>query len=145
LIQTDKGRLTKGTAETMLAEVYMTQKKFDLGHTAVIACNYFVGSLQFECDYADNFDINKENGPESIFEIQYIEGPNGLGSDFVDTFIPWDYYDSDITGYEIANGAQNGWNIPTQDLVTPTKMAMKEEMPHLLILHLMNMVSICLL
>lgn len=112
----DKGRVTKGTAETMLAEVYMTQKKFDLAIPllrAVIAS----GAYSLNADYADNFDIHKENGPESIFEIQYIEGPNGLGSDFVDTFIPWDYYDTDITGYEIANGAQNGWNIPTQDLV----------------------------
>jgi hypothetical protein len=116
IADTDKGRVTKGTAETMLAEVYMTQKKFDLAIPllrAVIAS----GAYSLNADYADNFDIHKENGPESIFEIQYIEGPNGLGSDFVDTFIPWDYYDTDITGYEIANGAQNGWNIPTQDLV----------------------------
>jgi hypothetical protein len=112
----NKGRVTKGTAETMLAEVYMTRKKFDLAIPLlrnIIASNAY----HLNTDYADNFDNNKENGPESIFEIQYIEGSNGLGSDFVDTFIPWDYYDSDVTGFEIANGAQNGWNIPTQDLV----------------------------
>jgi hypothetical protein len=79
----------------------------------IIASNAY----SLNADYADNFDITKENGPESVFEIQYIEGSNGLGSDFVDTFIPWDYYDSDVSGFEIANGAQNGWNIPTQDLV----------------------------
>ena len=112
----DKGRVTKGTAETMLAEVYMTQGKFDLAVPllrAVIAS----GVYSLNGNYADNFDSSKKNGPESIFEIQYQEGPNGLGSDFVDTFIPWDYYDDDITGYEILNGASNGWNIPTQDLV----------------------------
>ncbi|SEP08086.1 Starch-binding associating with outer membrane [Mucilaginibacter gossypiicola] len=113
---TDKGRLTKGAAETLLAEVYMTQKKFDLA-IPLLRAIISSGAYSLNADYADNFDIHKENGPESIFEIQYIEGPNGLGSDFVDTFIPWDYYDTDITGYEIANGAQNGWNIPTQDLV----------------------------
>ncbi|WP_170122675.1 RagB/SusD family nutrient uptake outer membrane protein [Mucilaginibacter oryzae] len=113
---TDKGRVTKGTAETMLAEVYMTQKKFDL---AIPLLRDIINSniYKLNADYADNFDVSKENGPESIFEIQYIEGTNGLGSDFVDTFIPWDYYDTDITGYEIANGSPNGWNIPTQDLV----------------------------
>ncbi|MGF7039759.1 RagB/SusD family nutrient uptake outer membrane protein [Mucilaginibacter lappiensis] len=113
----NKGRVTKGTAETMLAEVYMTQKKFDLAIPLlrnVITSNAY----SLNANYADNFDITKENGPESIFEIQYIEGPNGLGSDFMDTFIPWDYYDSDVTGFEIANGAQNGWNIPTHDLIT---------------------------
>lgn len=112
----DKGRVTKGTAETLLAEVYMTQKKFDLA-IPLLRAIISSGVYSLNADYADNFDIKKENGPESIFEIQYIEGPNGLGSDFVDTFIPWDYYDTDITGYEIANGAPNGWNIPTQDLV----------------------------
>lgn len=112
----DKGRVTKGTAETMLAEVYMTQKKFDLA-IPLLRAVISSGVYSLNADYADNFDIHKENGSESIFEIQYIEGPNGLGSDFVDTFIPWDYYDTDITGHDIANGAQNGWNIPTQDLV----------------------------
>ncbi|MBD1384645.1 RagB/SusD family nutrient uptake outer membrane protein [Mucilaginibacter rigui] len=113
----DKGRVTKGAAETMLAEVYMTQKKFDLAIPLlrdVIASNAY----GLNDDYADNFNINTKNSKESIFEIQYIEGPNGLGSDFVDTFIPWDYYSDDITGHELNNGAVNGWNIPTQDLVT---------------------------
>ncbi|WP_183566496.1 RagB/SusD family nutrient uptake outer membrane protein [Mucilaginibacter sp. SP1R1] len=113
----DKGRVTKGTAETMLAEVYMTQKKFDLAVPllrAVIAS----GVYNLNANYADNFDISKKNGPESIFEIQYQQGNNGLGSDFIDTFIPWDYYDNDITGYYIGNNAQNGWNIPTTDLIT---------------------------
>lgn len=112
----NKGRVTKGTAETLLAEVYMTQKKFDLAVPllrAIIASNVY----HLNDNYADNFDLAKENGPESIFEIQYIEGPNGLGSDFIDTFVPWDVYDDSVTGYEIANGAQNGWNIPTQDLL----------------------------
>jgi hypothetical protein len=75
------------------------------------------GQYGLNDDYADNFSIKTKNSKESIFEIQYIEGPNGLGSDFVDTFIPWDYYDTDITGHEITNGAPNGWNIPTQDLL----------------------------
>ncbi len=112
----DKGRITKGAAQTMLAEVYMTQHKFDLAIPllrAVIAS----GQYSLNANYADNFDIHTKNGPESIFEIQYQEGTNGLGSDFVDTFIPWDYYDTDITGHEINNGQVNGWNIPTQDLL----------------------------
>jgi hypothetical protein len=112
----DKGRAAKGAAETMLAEVYMTQKKFDLA-IPLLREVISSGAYSLNIDYADNFDIKKENGPESIFDIQYIEGPNGLGSDFVDTFIPWDYYDEDVTGHTVDNNAQNGWNIPTQDLV----------------------------
>ncbi|ASU33102.1 RagB/SusD family nutrient uptake outer membrane protein [Mucilaginibacter xinganensis] len=112
----DKGRVTKGTAETMLAEVYMTLHQYDLAVPllrSVIASNAY----SLNANYADNFDIHTKNSPESIFEIQYQEGSNGLGSDFVDQFIPWDYYDTDITGFEIQNGALNGWNIPTQDMV----------------------------
>lgn len=112
----NKGRVTKGTAQTMLAEVYMTQKKFDQAIPllrSVVSSNVY----QLNTNYADNFDITKENGPESIFEIQYIEGPNGLGSDFIDTFVPWDVSDDSITGWNIPNSAQNGWNIPTQDLL----------------------------
>ncbi len=100
----------------MLAEVYMTQHAFSQAVPllqAVVASGTYI----LNANYADNFDINKENGPESIFEIQYIEGNNGLSSDFVDTFCPWDVYDDSVTGYEIENGAQNGWNIPTQDML----------------------------
>lgn len=113
---TDKGRVTKGAAEALLAEVYMTQKKFDLAVPllrAIIASNAY----SLNTNYADNFDISKKNGPESLFEIQYQEGPNGLGSDFIDTFVPWDLYDDSGTGFEIENGASNGWNIPTADMI----------------------------
>jgi starch-binding outer membrane protein, SusD/RagB family len=112
----DKGRATKGTAETMLAEIYMTEKKFDLAIPLlqdVIAS----GAYKLNANYADNYGLTNENGPESIFEIQYIEGPNGLSSDFVDIFCPWDVYDDSVTGYDILNGASNGWNIPTQDML----------------------------
>lgn len=112
----DKGKATKGTVQTMLAEVYMTQHKYDQAIPllrAVIASNAY----SLNTNYADNFDINKKNGPESIFEIQYQQGQNGLGNDLMEQFIPWDYYDSDITGHEIDNASFNGWNIPTQDLL----------------------------
>src|SRR6202000_3434019 len=111
-----KGRVTKGTAETMLAEVYMTQHKFD---QAIPLLQDIVASGVYDlnANYADNFSLTTENSKESIFEIQYIEGNNGLSSDFVDTFCPWDVYDDSVTGYEIQNGANNGWNIPTDDFL----------------------------
>lgn len=113
---TQRGRVTKGTAETMLAEVYMTQKKFDLA-IPLLRSVISSGVYSLNANYADNFNVKTENSRESIFEIQYIEGPNGLGSDFIDTFIPWDYYNDDVTGHPVDNSVQNGWNIPTQDLV----------------------------
>lgn len=113
---TDLGRATKGTAETMLAEVYMTEHKFDLA-IPLLQDIIASGAYKLNANYADNYGLANENGPESIFEIQYIEGTNGLSSDFVDTFCPWDVYNKSVTGYEILNGASNGWNIPTTDMV----------------------------
>jgi len=110
------GRATKGAAMAFLGKAYLFNKLYDDAATqfkSVIDLNVY----SLVPNYADNFNINKENGPESIFEVQYIEGNNGLSSDFVDTFCPWDVYDDSVTGYEIENGAQNGWNIPTQDML----------------------------
>jgi hypothetical protein len=112
----DLGRATKGTAETMLADVYLTMHNYDAA-VPLLQTVVASGAYSLNADYADNFDINKKNGPESIFEIQYIEGNNSLSSDFMDTFAPWDLYDNSATGFELLNGASNGWNIPTNDMV----------------------------
>ncbi|MGY0037828.1 hypothetical protein [Pedobacter sp. NJ-S-72] len=69
-------------------------------------------------NYADNFDVKKKNGAESIFEIQYMEGPNNLHSLLADRFAPWDSPDGLITGFEIDHDAGNGWNIPTDDFMS---------------------------
>lgn len=122
----DKGRVTKGTAETMMAEVYMTEHKFDKA-IPLLQDIIASGAYSLNANYADNYGLANENGPESIFEIQYIEGANGLSSDFVDIFCPWDVYDDSVTGYEILNGASNGWNIPTQDMLNAYEPGDKRE------------------
>lgn len=111
---TDKGRATRGAARALLADVYLTTKQYDLAIAQLRPLLTSVYSLE---PYADNFNVTKENGPESIFEVQFMEGPNGLGSDFIDTFAPFDVYDDSVTGFEINNDASNGWNIPTQDFL----------------------------
>jgi len=111
----EKGRATKGAARILLADVYLSTHKYDLAIQQLrplLTSNYHLVQ-----DYADNFNIKKKNGPESIFEIQYMEGPNGLGSDFTDLFAPWDSPDGLVTGFDINHDTGNGWNIPTQDLL----------------------------
>ncbi|QNK63627.1 RagB/SusD family nutrient uptake outer membrane protein [Pedobacter sp. PAMC26386] len=110
-----KGRATKGAARTLLADIYLTTKKYDL---AIQQLRPLLTSVyQLNANYADNFDVKKKNGPESIFEIQYMEGPNGLHSVLADRFAPWDSPDGLITGFPINHDLFNGWNIPTRDFL----------------------------
>jgi len=110
-----KGRAGKGAARILLADVFLTLHKYDL---AVLQLRPLLTSFyHLNANYADNFDTKKKNGPESIFEIQYMEGPNGLNSILADRFVPWDSPDGLITGFPIDHDAGNGWNIPTQDFL----------------------------
>ncbi|OIN59413.1 hypothetical protein BLX24_10605 [Arsenicibacter rosenii] len=112
---TDKGRATKGSARMLLAEIYMTQKNFSEAakELQVIVQS---GKYQLNASYADNFNIAKENGPESLFEIQYIEGSNAEFSNFIYTFAPWNS-GSKVAALGVASGAAAGWNMPTQDML----------------------------
>lgn len=111
----DKGRVTRGAAETILAKVYMVQKKYDDAATLLED----VRTLDYTLlpDYAAVFDPANKNNAESIFEIQYKEGTPGTPSNFIYTFAPYNA-GSSITGYPLYTGAGSGWNIPTEDMVS---------------------------
>ena len=109
------GRAANGAARMLLADIYLTTKKYDL---AIQQLKPLLTSVyQLNTNYADNFDVKKKNGPESIFEVQYMEGPNKLHSVLADRFAPWDSPDGLTTGFPIDHDAGNGWNIPTQDFI----------------------------
>jgi hypothetical protein len=112
----DAGRATSGTASTLLGKVYLTQKRYAEALTElrkVTALGY-----QLLPSYADIFDPGKKNGPESIFEIQYLGSQTGLFSNFMYTFAPYTS-GSAVTGDTKTgiNGSGSGWNIPTQDMM----------------------------
>ncbi|WP_217607173.1 RagB/SusD family nutrient uptake outer membrane protein [Chitinophaga sp. GbtcB8] len=112
----DVGRASSGTASTLLGKVYLTQKKY----AEALAELRKVTALGYQLvpNYADIFDPNKKNGPESIFEIQYLGSQTGLFSSFMYTFAPYTS-GSAVTGDTKTgiNGSGSGWNIPTQDLM----------------------------
>ena len=65
-----KGRTDKGAALALLGKVYLYQNKFDLAATtldAVISANAFT----LVSDFGSMYLASGENGPESVFEIQY--------------------------------------------------------------------------
>jgi len=82
----DLGRATQGAAQAMLLKVYLYQKNYA---KAVEWGGQFLSDQDAEyalCpNYEDNFTLLGENGPESIFEIQYMAEPTsdyGEGNGF---------------------------------------------------------------
>lgn len=104
----DKGRITKGAAKSLLGKVYLTEKKFDKALTVlkeVIDLNVYD-----TVPYPDIFDINKKNGKESIFEIQFAAGI-GQGNPWPNSFAPQN------SGNAVIAFGGDGNNRPSQDLI----------------------------
>jgi starch-binding outer membrane protein, SusD/RagB family len=119
-IQTQKGRITKYAAQAMLGKVYLYQNKFEAAAAMlenVISSNAFT----LVDNFGSIFLASGENGPESVFEIQYSNtspyynwggATRGQGN-----------YAVQQTGIRGLNGSAQmpyaaGWstNLPTQDL-----------------------------
>ena len=111
----DAGRVTSWSARGMLASVYLTLGKEyfpKAAEEAVAVINSGVYSLN--TSYADNFNVKKENGPESLFEIQYRNAGQS-----------WSFFgQGSVLNCFMAPRAQNivqssgyGFNVPTQDFV----------------------------
>lgn len=69
-VQVQKGRITKYAAQALLGKVLLYQKKYDAAAPvleSIITSNAF----RLVDDFGSMFLESGENGPESIFEIQY--------------------------------------------------------------------------
>jgi hypothetical protein len=118
----EAGRVTSGTAKLLLADLYMTQKKWALAEPLLkdIITN---DGYSLMPDYANAYSTTtaNKNNAESVFEIQYMEGSAGYNGNQIYRFIP-----SPISAAEIApiTGTTNAQptsqesnNIPTPDLI----------------------------
>lgn len=107
----DLGRVNKGAAYGILAKVHLTlgnyQEVVDLT-TQVEGLGYALNE-----NYADNFNIENENGIESIFGIQYA---SDAGFQFFDdkNQASWTSAFMGPRGSNFVGGAF-GWNQPTQE------------------------------
>lgn len=78
------GRVTKGAAQALLLKVNLYAKNYTEAKSwgeKIIAS----GEYSLNANYMDNFYLTGENGPESVFEIQYAEDPTsdyGEGNGF---------------------------------------------------------------
>ena len=118
----EAGRVTSGAARTLLANVYIVQKKWAEAETLlkeVVASNEYV----LIPDYANVFSTStgNKNNQESVFEVQFLEGSAGLSGNFLYHFMP-----RNITAAELVTitGTSNpqplsgeGYNIPTPEMI----------------------------
>lgn len=118
----EAGRVTSGSARMLLANLYITQKKWAQAETLL---REIVSSGHYALmpDYNDAFSTTSgnKNNKESLFEIQYMEGSAGYNGNQIYRFIP-----SPITAAEITpitgtsnpqSTSQESNNIPTPDLI----------------------------
>jgi len=71
----DKGRASRGSAKSLLAKVYLTQKKWELARDKAKEVIDYENYDLFE-DFADVFAVDKKNGKEHIFSAQF-QGNSG--------------------------------------------------------------------
>jgi hypothetical protein len=69
-IQAQKGRITKYAAQALLGKVYLYQKKYDAA-AAMLENVITPNAFSLVADFGSIFLASGENGPESVFEIQY--------------------------------------------------------------------------
>jgi hypothetical protein len=110
----DKGRVSKGSANALLGEVYMTQKKFAEALTALRK----VTGYSLMPTYESIFKIANKNNVESVFEIQYYAAAGtNLSSNFMYQFAPFNSGTAVTQDPGTNLSFTSGWNTPTTDLI----------------------------
>lgn len=116
------GRATSGAARTLLANVYINQKKWSEAEQVlapVISGGQYMLMPSYDMAFSENA-ANKNNA-ESVFEVQFIEGAAGLQGNFMYQFMPRPISAAELRPIMGTNNAQNidgeGNNIPTPDII----------------------------
>ena len=115
----EDGRATQGAAKALLANVYMTLHKYAEAETILAEIinsgQYSLlentpGSLNID-GYKNVFSPVNHNSEEGIFEIQFLKGGYGEGSNYANNFAP------ENSGTNVvAVGGTGGNNIPEMDI-----------------------------
>lgn len=91
----NKGRATQGSALGYLAKTYLWRPLLEKGQKAeydkaipVLKKIIDSGEYELNANFRDNFtnDVNKENGKESLFEVQMHNGNDWMGGDLSDSW-----------------------------------------------------------
>ncbi|MCR5003094.1 MAG: RagB/SusD family nutrient uptake outer membrane protein [Bacteroidales bacterium] len=113
----DLGRASKGAALGFLAKVYLTYEPDSDSYAKVVDLCEQVTELGYYLneDYADNFNPETKNGPESLFEVQYY-GKTAKGFWDNETQCSWLSSFMGPRNSGMVAGAY-GWNQPTAEFV----------------------------
>ncbi|MBK8610969.1 MAG: RagB/SusD family nutrient uptake outer membrane protein [Chitinophagaceae bacterium] len=116
--QVEQGRATKYAAQALLGKVYLYQKKYD---AAASMLENVIGKFSLVTNFSSIFLPSGENGPESVFEIQYSNG--SATYDWAHQTRGQGNYSVQQCGVRGLNGSaampySSGWstNLPTQNL-----------------------------
>jgi starch-binding outer membrane protein, SusD/RagB family len=82
----NEGRVTKGAAKSLLGKVYLTRKDFVKAEAKLKEVTTMGYALL--TNFNDLFNFDNEHHSEYIFDVEYIDGNVGLGSDFTKNFLP---------------------------------------------------------
>lgn len=105
----DLGRVTQGTAQALLANVYLFQKKWALAKKEAEAV-ILSGEYQLEPEFQDLFQLRKSDfGVESILEVPHISTNTGWGDENEGSVVPVFCRSRNSGGW--------GFNTPTYDLL----------------------------
>ncbi|MCD7973669.1 MAG: RagB/SusD family nutrient uptake outer membrane protein [Candidatus Azobacteroides sp.] len=110
----DLGRVTKGAAAALLMKTYLNIHDYT---NAKAWGDSVINSNQYSLcpNYADNFTLEGENGPESVFEIQYEEDGT---SDYGDSYLGGNGFTAGNFTVIMTRARPGGWgfNRPTKEL-----------------------------
>lgn len=115
------GLPTKGAAKSLLGKVYLTIHDYQKAESKLMEVTTMGYSLLE--DWFDLFDWTKEHHSEYIFDIEYIGGGLGIGSNFPLTFSgedqdigsPWVSALREVFGYTGRRGGGTGGGCPSLD------------------------------
>ncbi|MGN6494012.1 MAG: RagB/SusD family nutrient uptake outer membrane protein [Agriterribacter sp.] len=120
--QQQPGRVTSGSAKTVLANLYIIQKKWP---EAQAVLQEIIDSNEYSLipKYADVFSTStgNKNNAESVFEIQFMEGAGGYNGNFIYSFMPRPIAAEELQPIMGTSNPQSlseeGNNIPTPDII----------------------------
>lgn len=118
----EPGRVTSGAAQTLLANVHIVLQEWAAAETLLKAV-VNSGEYMLMPDYEDAFSGNSDNknNMESVFEVQYREGAEGVQGSFMYQFLPRPIEADEVALLFGTADAQpingQGNNIPTPDII----------------------------
>lgn len=118
----EPGRVTSGSAKTLLANLYIIQKKWPEAETVLKdVVNSGKYSLMPTYDRAFSNTSDNKNNSESVFEVQYMEGASGYNGSLIYNFLPRPMTTAELAPIVQASNLQSlsgeGNNIPTPDVI----------------------------